>query len=102
MQKTGGAKSIASQLSAAHAEEVKRNRKYIMKITDILRLIATQSIALRGHDESALMIIEAILLKFFIILLKMTLHLKGELKRVLKMQNIFTTLRTVYYIFLHT
>ncbi|CAL1672073.1 unnamed protein product [Lasius platythorax] len=54
MQKADGAKSIASQLSAAHVEEVRRNRKYIMKIADILRLITTQGIALRGHDESAL------------------------------------------------
>ncbi|CAL1671979.1 unnamed protein product [Lasius platythorax] len=54
MQKADGAKSIASQFSAAHAEEVRRNREYIMKIADILRLIATQGIALRGHDESAL------------------------------------------------
>lgn len=45
--------SVASQLSAAHAKEVKKNREYIMEIADVLRLTATQGIAQRGHDESA-------------------------------------------------
>lgn len=54
MQKANEAKSIVSELSAAHVEEVRKNIEYIMKIADILNLIATQGIALRGHNESAL------------------------------------------------
>lgn len=44
--------SVYTQLNTAHKELVEKNRKYITVIIDILKYIARQGIALRGHDES--------------------------------------------------
>lgn len=44
--------SVAEQLGIARAEQIKKNRHYVMTIIEVLLLCSKQEIALRGHDES--------------------------------------------------
>uniref|UniRef100_H3ADI6 TTF-type domain-containing protein n=1 Tax=Latimeria chalumnae TaxID=7897 RepID=H3ADI6_LATCH len=43
--------SVLSQLSNSHKMVVRENREYAAKVTNLLLYLATQGIALRGHDE---------------------------------------------------
>ena len=44
--------SVLQQLSNAHKEQVKFNRKYLQVIIECLIFTAMQNIAVRGHEES--------------------------------------------------
>lgn len=44
--------SVLQQLSSAHKEQVKINRKYLQVIIECLIFTAMQNIAVRGHEES--------------------------------------------------
>jgi len=41
---------LLSQLSSAHQEEVKLNRKYLCHIIDIVLYLCKQGMAFQGHD----------------------------------------------------
>ena len=44
--------SVLQQLSNAHKEQVKFNRKYLQVIIECLIFTAMQNIVVRGHEES--------------------------------------------------
>lgn len=45
--------SVHAQLSTQHKLLVESNRKYMSTLIDIALLLASQGLALRGHDESS-------------------------------------------------
>jgi hypothetical protein len=45
--------SIANELKSQHAQEVKRNRRYLQFIIENLLFLGKQGLALRGHEESS-------------------------------------------------
>ena len=44
--------SILSKLNSGHQKQIDENRVYLSKIIDIIKFLAKQGLALRGHDES--------------------------------------------------
>jgi hypothetical protein len=50
MSATG--QTVLSQIDKGHANRVLENRYYIKSVIEVIRLICTQNVSLRGHDEA--------------------------------------------------
>lgn len=65
--------SVHAQLSTQHKLLVESNRKYMSTLIDIALLLASQGLALRGHNESSNSLNQGKLLQYYYIQLLITL-----------------------------